>query len=94
MVNDRERQVIMSCVDRGLMDAKVGLFRTLEISAPPETQRLLDRIKSRQKVDELHHAPCCPANHWHRQRLVFQPCNCGAAMQAKQDQQGVRDNGR
>ncbi len=78
MVNARERKVIVSCVERGLMDAKAGLFRTVEIYAPPETQRLLDRIKARQIVDDLHHAPGCEANHWHRQRLVFWPCNCGA----------------
>lgn len=78
MVTDRERSVIMTCVERGLMTAEIGLFRTVEIHAPPENQRLLDRIKARQKVDDLHHAPCCPANHWHKKRLVFQGCNCGA----------------
>lgn len=78
MVNAREREIIKSLVQRGVLYAEVGFFRTVEIKAPPETQRLLDRIKARQVVDDLHHAPCCPANHWHKQRLVFQHCNCGA----------------
>lgn len=46
MVTDRERKVITTLVDRGMLYAKVGLFRTVEITAPPETQRLLDRIKA------------------------------------------------
>lgn len=84
MVNERERSVIMAMVKRGLLDAKVGLFRTVEIYAPPENERLLKRIKDRQKVDDLHHAPCCEANHWCRQRLVFRACNCGAAKAARE----------
>jgi hypothetical protein len=39
---------------------------------------LLERMLRRQTVDNLHHAPCCPANHYHRRRLVFGPCTCGA----------------
>lgn len=84
MVNDRERRVIEYCVEHGLMEVRIGLFRTVEIHAPPENERLLKRIKARQKVDDLHHAPCCPANHWHKARLVFQPCNCGAAKHHKE----------
>lgn len=48
---------------------------------------LLKLIKRIQIVDDLHHAPCCPTNHYHRQRLVFQPCTCGAARAS----QGERD---
>lgn len=40
---------------------------------------LLRWIEGRQIVDDLHHAPMCPSNHWCRQALVFQRCNCGAA---------------
>lgn len=29
--------------------------------------------------DDLHHAPMCPANHYHYQRLPNGPCSCGAA---------------
>lgn len=39
---------------------------------------LFERMLKRQNVDDLHHAPCCPANHYHRRRLVFQQCSCGA----------------
>ena len=30
-------------------------------------------------LDELHHAPACPANHYHKQRLPTGRCTCGAA---------------
>lgn len=42
------------------------------------TRWLLLQLLKRQRVDELHHAPCCPANHYHRTRLVVHPCSCGA----------------
>lgn len=29
-----------------------------------------------QVLDERKHAPMCPANHFHRMRLVFQKCTC------------------
>lgn len=28
--------------------------------------------------DDLHHAPFCPANHWHKTRMPTRPCTCGA----------------
>ena len=55
------------------------------------TRWILERMMRRQKVDDYGHAPACPANHWHRLRLVFQHCNCGAASIA-QPEEGVRDN--
>lgn len=33
--------------------------------------------------DDLHHAPACPANHWHKQQLPYAPCSCGALSQAR-----------
>lgn len=30
-------------------------------------------------LDDLHHAPACPANHWHKKRLPTGRCTCGAA---------------
>lgn len=39
---------------------------------------LVDRLLKSQVVDDLHHAPACPANHYHHTRLVFLPCICGA----------------
>lgn len=32
----------------------------------------------RQVIDKKHHAPACPANHYHRKRLVLLGCFCGA----------------
>lgn len=40
--------------------------------------RLFRRMLRRQARDERHHAPCCPANHFHYQRLVLRGCTCGA----------------
>lgn len=28
--------------------------------------------------DDLHHAPMCPANHWHKMRMPTRLCTCGA----------------
>jgi len=29
-------------------------------------------------IDDLQHAPRCPANHYHKTRLPTDVCNCGA----------------
>ena len=62
----------------------------LKLVTPYENMRLIDFrarrglrwvtrwIRRTQKVDNLHHAPCCQANHYHRCRIVFQRCTCGA----------------
>lgn len=42
------------------------------------TKWIIKRIKKTQPVDKWHHAPCCPANHYHRTRIVLHPCTCGA----------------
>jgi hypothetical protein len=47
------------------------------------TKWILNWMLKTQKVDNLHHAPACPANHYHRTRIVYQTCTCGA----KQDHQ-------
>lgn len=44
---------------------------------------LWEWMRRRQTRDGLHHAPCCPANEWAGQELVFQECNCGAARVAR-----------
>lgn len=79
MVTNFERRLCMAACRLKIWRVKIGLFRTTEIYARWGTRWLYNWIKARQIVDDLHHAPCCPANHWHKQRLVFQPCNCGAA---------------
>ena len=81
MVTGMERLLVQNLVKAGKAKVSVGLFRVVEVEAlNPGAQATLNRLKQRQKVDEWHHAPCCPANHWHRQRLVFGRCNCGAEL--------------
>jgi len=46
---------------------------------------ILKWLKNRQVVDDLHHAPACAANHYHKQRLIFGSCKCGAAYYAQQE---------
>jgi hypothetical protein len=55
------------------------------------TRWLLRWIMQRQVVDDLHHAPLCPSNHWCRQALVFQRCNCGADRHAHESTASQRD---
>lgn len=40
----------------------------------------LDQIRARfaNDHDRLHHAPLCPANHYHGSRAPTGECNCGA----------------
>ena len=38
---------------------------------------LWNRMLGAQLLDNLHHAPCCPANNYHHRRLVTKPCTCG-----------------
>jgi hypothetical protein len=44
-------------------------------------QEALDRIRAAwaEYSDKLHHAPMCPANHYHGQRAPTYRCTCGAA---------------
>lgn len=48
-------------------------------------REMADRIAKEAEMlgivhfDDLHHAPMCHANHWHRRKLPIGPCNCGAA---------------
>ncbi len=82
MVTDRERRFIVFMVNIKMW--RVGISMRLHFIYPMIGNRtwLLDRLHKRQIVDSLHHAPCCPANHYHKARLVFQPCTCGAALEA------------
>lgn len=54
------------------------VMRQPDIRACWGTQWILERLKEKQVVDNLHHAPCCGANHYHKTRLVFHRCTCGA----------------
>lgn len=47
-------------------------------------QEALDRIRAQwaEYSDKSHHAPMCPANHYHGQRAPTYRCTCGAAAEA------------
>lgn len=78
MIQPLDRKIVLALVWAKIWRANIGLFRTVEIKAPRGTRWLLRAMKRRQTKDARHHAPCCPANHFHYQRLVFSRCNCGA----------------
>jgi hypothetical protein len=54
-------------------------MRCVRIGAHPRFKFILAWMLRRQVVDDWHHAPACPANHWHNMTLVLQRCTCGAA---------------
>ena len=59
------------------------------LKKPSLFRRVLDfidtkifRLDSWKKgCDNLHHAPACPANHYHFKQRPFGPCTCGARKQ-------------
>ena len=77
MVTDKQRKLIIFMIKIGAFKTGVSL-RNVWIDARSGFNWLLERIKRSQVVDDHHHAPACPANHFHKQRLVFQSCSCGA----------------
>lgn len=78
MVTSWERKLIVFMTKTRLWSAVVRM-RNIDICGPVfGTAWLLKWIRKRQIVDDLHHAPACPANHYHKTRLVFRACNCGA----------------
>lgn len=87
MVTDNQRKfigwMIKHHVWRIVMSMRLPMIYTLY-----HTKWLLDWLLERQIVDDLHHAPCCPANHYHKTRLVFKPCTCGAVIQVRKENQG------
>jgi hypothetical protein len=80
MVNERQRWLVKLMLRANAFHAHY--FLVWNIQARYGFGWLLNRIKRAQIVDDFHHAPCCPANHYHRTRLVFQPCTCGASQDA------------
>lgn len=54
------------------------MFKTIMIDHQGNFEWLFNWRLNTQKVDNLHHAPGCEANHFHRMRLVFKKCSCGA----------------
>lgn len=80
MVTNFERKLIVFLIKIRLFYGFIDM-RLFWLVANPGARWVLRWIKKRQVVDDLHHAPCCPANHYHKMRLVFKPCNCGADFQ-------------
>lgn len=62
-------------------------MRLIDFRARWGTRWLLKRMKKNQTVDDLHHAPCCPANHYHYGRLVLEGCTCGAQLFAHYEEE-------
>lgn len=52
--------------------------RRIEVRPRWGAKWLLAWMLREHVVDSAHHAPLCPANHWHRTRLVLRGCSCGA----------------
>lgn len=83
MVTDFERRIILALIRVKVWKIFISM-RLPTIKTRWGTRWVLKWMVRRQIVDSLHHAPCCPANHYCRMRLVFRPCNCGAAFDAGQ----------
>ena len=77
MVTPLERRLTVIMVHLNLWHFGRSM-RIVVINSKRGSGWLLSWMKRRQTVDDFHHAPCCPANHYHRTRLVFQHCTCGA----------------
>ena len=61
-------------------------YRTIAFKGEGETdEEALDLIRAAwaNYSDKLHHAPLCPANHYHGKRAPTYRCTCGAAAQAE-----------
>lgn len=77
MVTNPQRYMVKFLVWLGVWWLDYNM-RLICVNTRRGTTWFLRWMKKRQVVDDLHHAPCCPANHYHKQRLVFRPCTCGA----------------
>lgn len=45
------------------------------------------------EFDDLHHAPMCPANHYHRSRVPGRHCTCGAQQFAAEEKAAKAEGG-
>ncbi len=79
MITKRDRSIASELVELGIWKV-VENMRLPDIQPTEETKPLFNAMKKRQKLDDLHHAPCCPANHYHNTRLVLSHCTCGAKL--------------
>ncbi len=78
MVTDKQRRFVKMMIWLKFWKPYFQM-RLIDIHARIGTYWLKRYLLKKQAVDNLHHAPCCPANHYHKARFVFQPCTCGAA---------------
>lgn len=88
MVTDKQRKLVIALIQLNVWESVPNVFGLIEIRPTygTNTHELFDRMREKQKVDDLHHAPACPANHYHKMRLVFHRCNCGAEHYARREQ--------
>jgi hypothetical protein len=88
VVTDGQRRLVYALAKAHVFRPEIGLFRTVQIIPRWGFRWVLEWLLRNQTVDNLHHAPCCPANHFCKRRLVFTRCNCGAAARAQQHAEG------
>lgn len=79
MVTDKQRRLILRLLRLRLFTYRKHIFGLPEVHARRGFGWLRERLLAAQQVDDLHHAPACPANHYHKRRFVFSPCTCGAS---------------
>lgn len=82
MVTEPQRTFVRAMLRLGAFEQRRDFFEQVDIRARPGFGRLLERLLRIQVVDALWHAPACAANHFHKRRLVFRPCTCGAVRAA------------
>jgi hypothetical protein len=73
---DQRRELLRLMCRAGFWEGVVE-FRLVMVR-PKHFKQFHAWLLKTQTVDALKHAPCCPANHYHRARIVFQTCTCGA----------------
>ena len=86
MIRNADRKIAALMVRIGawkIIQPRDDLFECARLRANRLTQWLWNWMRDRQEPDDLHHAPCCPANRWSGVELVLRPCNCGAAHAAR-----------
>lgn len=79
MIQPTDRKIVLLLLRLKIWRVEISMWRVPEIRTRWGTRWIYNQMLRRQTPDDLHHAPCCPANHWTRCRLVFHNCNCGAA---------------
>lgn len=77
MVTKNERVLVIKLVEWNIFSTHESM-RITWIRPKRGFKWLLEWLLKRQVVDNLRHAPACPANHYHKRRLVFKKCSCGA----------------